>query len=122
LHSESKNLVVIQLPTSLVLQGSKKQSDFRFSRFLRIPSNKERDKISVQLIGDKINHLFELVKSELAPFGNYQIVQHHRQVKIKSVETDKEPFTLPINLGMYAWSKSIDIDNIEIRNINLYLV
>jgi hypothetical protein len=105
-----------------VLQGPKKQSDFGFGMFPRRPSNKDRDKISGQLIDDNINDLFELVESELAPLDNYQIVQHHGQVEIKSVETYKEPFTLPINVGMYAWSKSIDIDNWEIRNINLYLV
>ncbi|MFZ6664662.1 hypothetical protein [Peijinzhouia sedimentorum] len=117
-YHESKNLLEIEAPTSLVLQELKNQSKFKFGRFLRRESNTEKDEISSQLIYEKIDHLVELVKSELAPFINSQIVQHHRKVNIKSIETDKEPFTLPINVGMYAWSKSIDIDNREIKNVN----
>lgn len=117
-YHESKNLLKIEAPTSLVLEELKNQSKFKFGRFLRRESNTDKDEISSQLINEKIDHLVELVKSELSPFINSQIVQHHRKVNVKSIETDKEPFTLPINVGMYAWSKSIDVDNREIKNVN----
>jgi len=117
-HHESKNLIPIQAPSSLILEELKKQSDFRFSRFFNRSTRLERDEIANTLIAEKVEHLVSLISAELVPFINSQLVQHHRQVNIKAIETDKEPFTLPINVGMYAWDKTVSIDNTSLHNIN----
>ena len=117
-HFESKNFIPIQAPSSLVLEELKKQSDFRFDRFFKRTTRIERDDIANEFISDKVEHLVALISSELIPFINSQLVQHHRQVVVKSVETDKEPFTLPVNIGMYAWDKRVSINNTSAHNIN----
>lgn len=117
-HFESKNFIPIQAPSSLVLEELKKQSDFRFDRFFKRTTRIERDDIANEFISDKVEHLVALISSELIPFINSQLVQHHRQVVVKSVETDKEPFTLPVNIGMYAWDKRVSINNTSVHNIN----
>lgn len=115
-YFESKNLISIQAPSSLVLEELKKQSDFKFSSFFKKVKKVEKDEVANELIDKKIEHLVDLIKSELEPFINSQVVQHFRQVNVKAVETDKEPFTLPINVGMYAWNKTVNIDNISVEN------
>ncbi|MGI5913222.1 MAG: hypothetical protein ACOX5K_00660 [Bacteroidales bacterium] len=117
-HFESKNFIPMQAPSSLVLEELKKQNDFRFDRFFKRTTRIERDDIANELISDKVKHLVALISSELTPFINSQLVQHHRQVNITSVETDKEPFTLPVNVGMYAWDKTVNINNTSVHNIN----
>ncbi|HNZ69417.1 MAG TPA: hypothetical protein PKM93_08730, partial [Prolixibacteraceae bacterium] len=117
-HFESKNFIPIQAPSSLVLEELKKQSDFRFGRFFKRTTQMERDDIAKEFVSEKVEHLVALIKSELAPFTNSQLVQHHRHVNVKSVETDKEPFTLPVNIGMYAWDKTASINNTSVHNIN----
>ncbi len=117
-HHESKNLIPMDAPSSLILEELKKQSDFRFSRFFRRSTRMERDEIANTFISEKVEHLVSLISSELVPFINTQLVQHHRQANIKSVETDKEPFTLPVNIGMYAWDKTVSINNTSLHNIN----
>ena len=115
---ESKNFIPIQAPSSLILEELKKQSNFRFSRFFKRSTRIERDEIANKLIAEKVEHLVSLISSELVPFINSQLVQHFRQANIKIVETDKEPFTLPVNIGMYAWDKTVSIDNTSLHNIN----
>ncbi|MFN4763634.1 hypothetical protein ACKGJN_10960 [Gillisia sp. Q332] len=117
-YQESKNLIPIEAPSSLVLQELKKQSDFKFSRFFKKVNRTEKNEIANQLIDQKVGHLVKLINSELAPFFNSDLVQHHKQVNIKSVKTDKEPFTLPVNVGMYGWNKTVDINNTSVENIN----
>lgn len=117
-HHESKNLIPIQAPSSLIFEELKKQSDFRFSRFFKRTTRLERDEIANTLIAEKVEHLVSLISSELVPFINSQLVQHDRKANIKSIETDKEPFTLPVNIGMYAWDKTVSIDNTSLHNIN----
>lgn len=117
-YHESKNLIPTQAPSSLILEELKKQSDFRFSRFFKRSSRMERDEIANSFISEKVEHLVSLISSELVPYINSQLVQHYRQVNIKAIETDKEPFTLPVNIGMYAWNKSVNINNTSIDNIN----
>ncbi|MGF1556165.1 hypothetical protein [Paucihalobacter sp.] len=120
-HHESKNLIPLQAPSSLILEELKVQSDFRFSRFFKRSTRVERDEIANEMIAEKVEHLVNLISSELKPFTNTQLVQHHRQANINNIETDKQPFTLPVNIGMYAWDKSVSIDNISENNINFTL-
>lgn len=120
-HYESKNLIPLQAPSALVLAELRKQSNFRFSRFFRRADHMETDGIANKLITEKVEHLLSLISSELAPFINSQLVQHHRQANITAVETDKEPFTLPVNFGMYAWDKTVNINNTSEHNINFTL-
>ena len=117
-HHESKNMIPMQAPSSLVLEELKKQSEFRFSRLFRKRNRIERDEIANSFISEKVEHIVKLISSELASYLNSQLVQHNRQANIKNVETDKQLFTLPINLGMYAWNKTVDINNTNVQNIN----
>lgn len=117
-HYESKNLIPIEAPSLLVLEELKKQSEFKFSRFFKKTNRIKSDSIANKFISDKVEHLVRLISSEVAPFINSQLVQHYRMVTIKSVATDKESFTLPINIGMYAWDKTASISNTSTHNIN----
>lgn len=117
-HHESKNLIPIQAPSSLVLEELKKQSTFKFSRLFKRSTNMERDDVANKVISEKVEHLVSLISSELAPYINSQLVQHDRKANIKNIETDKEPFTLPVNIGMYAWDKTVSIDNLSEHNID----
>jgi len=117
-YHESKNMIPDEAPSSLVLQELKNQDDFKFSRFFKKTTRDEESEKANELIQEKVDHLVELMSSELTPFINSDIVQHYKKVNIKSVQTDKERFTLPVNVGMYAWSKSVDIDNSSVDNID----
>jgi len=117
-YHESKNMIPAEAPSSLVLQELKNQDDFKFSRFFKKTTRDEESEKANELIQEKVDHLVELMSSELTPFINSDIVQHYKKVNIKSVQTDKERFTLPVNVGMYAWSKSVDIDNSSVDNID----
>ena len=113
---ESKNSLPIQAPSSLVLEELKNQEDFKFSRFFKKTNRMERKDVANELVDEKIEQLVALVSAELRPFINSQLVQHHRKVIVKSVETDTEPFSLPINFGMYAWNKTVTANNTETSN------
>ncbi len=117
-YYESKNLIPLQAPSAMVLEELKKQSDFRFSRFFKRTDRIEKDSIANILIFEKVEHLVNMISSEIAPFINTQLVQHYRQANITSVETDKEPFTLPVNIGMYVWDKTLNINNTSTHNID----
>ncbi len=117
-YHESKNLIPVQAPSSLVLQELNSQGDFKFGRFFTKGTRVEKDEIANNLINEKIEHLVGLVVSELAPFMNSQVVQHFRKVTVKSVKTDREPFSLPVNVGMYAWDKSVNVNETSVNNID----
>lgn len=118
IHFESKNLISLQAPSSLVLEELKKQSEFKFGRFFKRKNRTEIDSIAKKLISDKIEHIVSLISTEIAPYISSQLVQHYRMTKVNSVETDKEPFTLPINVGMYGWNKTVSLNNTSVSNIN----
>ncbi len=114
---ESKNLIPLQAPSSLVLEELKRQSDFKFSQFFKKASRNEKNDIANELISEKTEHLVALISSELMPFINSQMVQHYRKVNVLAVETDHEPFSLPVNFGMYGWNKTVNINNTDAQNI-----
>lgn len=116
-YHESKNLIPIQAPSTMVLDDLNNQSDFKFSRFFKRTTRVEKSEIANDLINEKIDHLVALISSELTPFLNTEVVQHYRKVHVKSVETNREPFSLPVNFGMYAWNKTVNADNTEIGNV-----
>ncbi len=117
-YLETKNTIDYQAPSSLVLQELKNQSDYRFNIFIKKTNTVERDSIANELISVKVEYLTKLIISELAPYFSSQLVQHHRQVSVTSVSTDKEPFSLPVNAGIYAWNRNITIDNLSVQNTN----
>lgn len=117
-YHESKNGIPSEISSPLVLQELEKQNDFKFSRlFKKITRDEKSDKAN-ELIKTKVNHLVKLISSELSPFINSDVVQHFREVNVKSVETDKERFTLPVNFGMYSWNKSVDINDTSVDNLD----
>lgn len=117
-YNESKNLIPVRSPSDLVLSELSKQSEFKFKKLFKKTTRVEKNEASQKLINERINHLVDLIISELEPFMKSQVVQRHRKVKIAAVETDKERFSLPVNAGMYAWSKSTDINNTSVQNID----
>jgi hypothetical protein len=64
---ESKNGIPVQAPSSLVLEELKKQTTFKFSRFFKRTNREERDSIATTRISDYVNHLVQLISSEVAP-------------------------------------------------------
>ncbi|MDD4149002.1 MAG: hypothetical protein PHE33_03130 [Bacteroidales bacterium] len=117
-HIRTKNNIELTAPSSLVLSEMESQSDFKFNDFLKKTKIFEKDSLANSLIEKKVEHLTEIIMAEIMPFINTNLVQHHRMVLVKSVSTDKEKFTMPINFGMYAWSKSVDINNTQIKNLD----
>ncbi len=117
-YLETKNTIDYQAPSSLVLQELKNLSDYRFNIFFKKTNTVERDSIANELISVKVDYLTKLIISELAPYFSSQLIQHHRQVTVTSVSTDKEPFSLPVNAGIYAWNRNITINNLSINNTN----
>lgn len=117
-YQETKNTIDYQAPSSLVLEELKNQSNYRFGVFFKHTSTVERDTIANEMIANKVDHLARLIISELTPYFNSQLVQHYRQLIVKSVSTDKEPFSLPVNVGIYAWNKNITINNLSVNNTN----
>lgn len=117
-HYRSKNNIELMAPSSLVLSEMQKQSDFKFNNFLKKTKTYQKDSLANMLIKKKVAHLTNIIMGEIVPYINTELVQHHRQVFIKSVATDKETFSLPVNYGMYAWCKSVDINNSETKNID----
>jgi hypothetical protein len=116
-YHESKNLIPIHAPSTMVLDDLNNQSDFKFGRFFKKTTRVEKSEIANDLINEKIDHLVALISSELTPFLNTEVVQHYRKVNVKSVETDREPFSLPVNFGMYAWNKTVNANNTETGNV-----
>ncbi len=117
----SKNSTPVLAPSQLILEELKKESDFNFGMYLKRTKIVERDSIANKMIADKVNHITNMVMSEIEPYLNSQLVQQHRSVVVLSVSTDKAPFTLPINAGVYAWNMDI-FDNIKnYKNTNFTL-
>lgn len=117
-YCESKNSIAVQTPSNLVLEELKKQSRFSFSQFFKGKDIIEKDSIASELVSEQTEHIVDLISADLAPFFNSQLVYQYRIVKVTSVETDREPFTLPVNIGMYAWDKTANINNVSVKNIN----
>lgn len=117
-HFRSKNSIELNAPSALVLSEMEKQSEFRFKDFLKKKKKYDKDSLANILIDEKVNYLIDMIMAEIQPFINTELVQHHRQVFVKSISTDKETFTLPVNFGMYAWNKNVNINNTNVRNIN----
>lgn len=100
----SKNNIPYSAPGKLILEELKKNNNFKFNSLLSGSKNIERDSIANQLIAEKIDHMTEMIISEILPYLNTSLVQLHSNIIIPSVATDKSPFTLPVNVGMYAWN------------------
>ncbi|MFV0390999.1 MAG: hypothetical protein ACK5KP_03820 [Paludibacteraceae bacterium] len=117
----SKNSVSIIAPSTLILEELKKTEDFNFNAYLKKNTVADRDCIANSLIENKVNHITDMVMSELMPYLNSQLVQQHRNMLIPSVSTDKAPFTLPVNVGAYAWNMNIfdDVKNYDKTNFTI---
>jgi hypothetical protein len=117
-YQVSKNGLKYSAPSNLVLNELENDRDFKFRKFLSRKKTTMRDSIANKLIDKKVNHLTDLVMSEVNQFLNSDLVQQYRTVKVEAVPTDKERFSLPVNAGMYAWNKSTTIDNASVNNTN----
>ena len=117
----SKNDIPVSAPSRLILDELKKESDFNFGVYLRRTRIAERDSIANKLIEDKVNHITNMVMSEIEPYLNSHLVQQHRSVRVPAVAADKAPFTLPINVGVYAWNMDIFNDAEKYANTNFTL-
>lgn len=114
----SKNNIECEAPSQLVLQELENNRNYRFKTLFKKSKRNERDDIATDFIQEKVQHLTNLVMSEIIPYINSNLVQHHRSVRIPAVATDKEKFTLPINFGMYAWNKTATVNNASVKNTN----
>lgn len=118
IYQRSKNSITYASPSKLVLEELKNQSDFRFNKFLRSSVNFERDSVANRMVSLRVKDVNDLIISELNPFLNSDLVQHHRTVLVRAVSTDREQFSLPVNIGMYAWDKSLTLNNASVHNVN----
>jgi len=118
IYYRSKNSIRKPELSNLIVEELERYNDFKFSNFLKRREAVVKDSLALELIDEKVNDLAAVVISEVIPFINSDLVQLDRKVFVKSVSTDKEAFTLPVNVGMYAWSKSIDVTNTTVKNMN----
>lgn len=118
LYYRSKNSVRKPELSTLILEELERYSDYKFGTLMNRQGAVEKDSIAAGIIDNKVKDLSEVVLSEVIPYINSELVQLDRRVNVKSVSTDKEVFTLPVNVGMYAWSKSIDITNTTVNNMD----
>ncbi len=102
----SKNGVKNVAPSQMVLAELENQ---RLS--LKGSRNIERDDVANELIAQKVNLITDMVIGEVMPFINSDLVQRYREANITSVATDRQGFTLPVNLGVYAWNQSVKINS-----------
>jgi len=116
-HQESKNLIPIQAPSDLVFQELERQNDFKFGRLFKKANRVEKNELANEVLKEKTEHLVALIVSELMPYVNSQLVQHYRKVNVTAVETDSERFSLPVNFGLYAWNKTVNVNNTDTQNI-----
>ncbi|MDD3321731.1 MAG: hypothetical protein PHS59_09850 [Paludibacter sp.] len=114
----SKNNIKNNAPSLLVLDELKRHSEFKFRNFLSKKKIVEKDSIANKLIEDRVNSMTALILSELQPYFNSQLVQFNRCAYVKSVSTDKEQFSIPVNFGMYAWNKNVSLNNVVVQNTN----
>lgn len=114
----SKNNIEPGAPTDVVLNKLKNQSEFKFKTFLRKTRDFERDSIANRLIEEKVSEITHMISAELRPFFNTDLVQHYRSIRVLSISTDKERFSLPVNVGMYAWNKEATVNNATVKNTN----
>lgn len=117
-HHESKISISVKSPSNLVFEELKKQKNIKIGKFFKKKSSVEKDDIAKAMISDKVEHIIGLIRTELTPFINTQLVQHYRQVRIKKVITDEETFSLPVNFGMYGWNKSSTKNGVYQNNID----
>lgn len=116
-YQDSKNQISYDAPSELVYQELKNLSEFRFGTFLKKKNVMLKDSVANQLVAGKVDHITQMIIAELKPYISSQLVQHYRMVEIKSVSTDKEPYTLPVNFGIYSWDKTL-LSDPYIHNIN----
>ncbi len=114
----SRNGITYQAPSDLVLNALKNIGNFSFKHYLKKHKKSPKDSAANSIVNQKISELTEMVMVELMPFINSDLVQQDRRVFIQSVKTEKEPFTLPVNFGLYAWNKTTDINHISTNNID----
>ena len=117
-YYRSKNSVRKPELSTLILEELERYSDYKFGTLMNQQGAVEKDSIATGIIDNKVDDLSEVVLSEVIPYINSELVQLDRRVNVKSVSTDKEVFTLPVNVGMYAWSKSIDITSTTVNNMD----
>lgn len=117
-YYRSKNSIDQPVISNLVVEELERYANFKFRNFLQKKQVLEKDSIATRMINERVNSLANLIMSEVEPYINSDIVQLHRMVEIQSVGTDRDIFTLPVNAGMYAWSKSVDINNTSVNNID----
>lgn len=115
----SKNGIKNDAPSSLVYDELKRHSEFKFKNFLKKKQTMEKDSIANLLIDQKVQQITDLIITELQPYFSSQLVQYDRSANIKSVSTDREVFSIPINVGMFAWNKSITLNNVNVKNTSL---
>lgn len=102
-YHTSKNALQLAAPSHMVLDELKKQGRFRFRPYMRRHNTVEKDSIVRQMIDRQLQYLTSMVLSEVSPYINSELVQMHRRLHILSVETDKAPFVIPLNVGAYVW-------------------
>jgi len=118
LYYRSKNSIRKPELSTLILEELERYSDYKFGTLMNQKGAVAKDSLATGIVDNKVEDLSEVVLSEVVPYINSELVQLDRRVNVKSVSTDKEVFTLPVNAGMYAWSKSIDITNTTVNNMN----
>ncbi len=116
---KSKNGLTYNAPSTLVLNQLENHKHFRFKNFLRGKKIQQKDSIATNLINERVESMADLIISELTPFFNSDLVQQHNSIMIQAVPTDKEPFSLPINVAMYAWSMNADVANVSTNTTDI---
>ncbi len=120
-YQVSKNEVVCNAPSKLILNEFKKEKNFKFKKYMKNSDDEKSNENIKKLVSQKVKRITNMILGEITPFINTQLAQQYRVAHVKAIKTDKDRFTLPINVGMYAWNKTADINNVELKSTDFTL-
>jgi hypothetical protein len=118
-YQRSRNGITFDGLSSLVEYEIEKLGHLKLRKFVKKKNALEKNKITTEMLNEKIKYLAEIVISEIKPFLNSDLVQQKKAFTIQSVQTENEKFTLPVNVGMHVWNTSSTINNTTVKSTSL---
>jgi len=118
-YQRSKNGIDFNGLSELVKDEIANLGDFKLKKLFKKEKGIAKDSLSQHLLDKKLNYLSSIILSEVRPFLSSELVQQKARLDIQSVATEKEPFTLPVNGGLYVWNTTTNANDVSISNTSI---
>lgn len=115
-YQRSLNGVKFEGLSDITKKELKDLNELSIKYVLKKKKRDEKYEVTSQLLEEKIADLVEMVYSEIYPFLASDLVQMEKLIEMKGINTEKTRSTIPINLGLYAFSSTEKINNISENN------